>query len=185
MFCLNARRTISFYSQTVAFAHWLLESSFFLSSYAFEPCSSAVKPTPTLPSISYSTSTLPAERISSTFSSTGLGHLCHDTFRTRALDLSISLCLYFAPQPCVRPLRSPAVLSVHDTLIYYTPFSPTLAPSHTAFQVWWAEMPKITKTLFAGSFLFTLAAHFGLLSPWSLILDWQMIWYVTLKASTF
>ena len=39
-------------------------------------------------------------------------------------------------------------------------------------------MPKITKTLFAGSFLFTLAAHFGLLSPWSLILDWQMIWYV-------
>lgn len=38
-------------------------------------------------------------------------------------------------------------------------------------------MPKITKTLFAGSFLFTLAAHFGLLSPWSLILDWQMIWH--------
>lgn len=43
-------------------------------------------------------------------------------------------------------------------------------------KVWWETMPKITKTLFAGSLGVTLAAHFGLLNPYSLIFNWGLIW---------
>ncbi|ELR25279.1 Der1like domain family, member 1, putative [Acanthamoeba castellanii str. Neff] len=40
---------------------------------------------------------------------------------------------------------------------------------------WWKDLPVLTKYLFVGSFGVTLAANFGLLSPYSLVLIWPKI----------
>ncbi|KAL6056623.1 Derlin 1 [Balamuthia mandrillaris] len=42
-------------------------------------------------------------------------------------------------------------------------------------QRWWASLPLVTKWLFVGSMGLTLAAHFGLVSPYLLILDWDKV----------
>jgi len=40
---------------------------------------------------------------------------------------------------------------------------------------WWKDLPVLTKYLFVGSFGVTLAANFGLLSPYSLVLIWPKV----------
>mmetsp|Transcript_3858 Transcript_3858/g.5391 ORF Transcript_3858/g.5391 Transcript_3858/m.5391 type:complete len:238 (+) Transcript_3858:60-773(+) len=40
---------------------------------------------------------------------------------------------------------------------------------------WWKELPIITKYLFASSFGLTLAANFGIINPYYIILDFQQV----------
>jgi len=43
-------------------------------------------------------------------------------------------------------------------------------------ETWWRSVPPITKFLFAGSFLLTIAANYGLISPYYLILDFPKMY---------
>jgi len=45
----------------------------------------------------------------------------------------------------------------------------------TDIERWWRELPIVTKYLFAGSLGVTLAANFGLLNPYLLLLDWPSV----------
>ena len=44
-------------------------------------------------------------------------------------------------------------------------------------QEWWDELPPVTKFLFAGSMIFTLAGAFGLISPQYLIFHPGLVYY--------
>ncbi len=41
---------------------------------------------------------------------------------------------------------------------------------------WYRTMPFITKALMTGVFVVTLAANFGILNPYHLMLDYKAIW---------
>eukprot|EP01089_Gocevia_fonbrunei_P000822 TRINITY_DN1080_c0_g1_i1.p1 TRINITY_DN1080_c0_g1~~TRINITY_DN1080_c0_g1_i1.p1 ORF type:complete len:238 (-),score=28.41 TRINITY_DN1080_c0_g1_i1:50-763(-) len=43
------------------------------------------------------------------------------------------------------------------------------------FEGWWRDLPKVTKWLFVGTLGTTLAGNFGLVTPYSLILDWNAV----------
>ncbi len=61
-------------------------------------------------------------------------------------------------------------LSLYPTL----PHKQTMADG---LQEWWNSLPMVTKYLFALSFGLTLAANFGLINPYLLVLDWKKVFY--------